>query len=317
MLKFKNNLFCINCGKTNHKYSGCNDPITSYGLICYYNNNNIILIRRKYTLSFIDFLMGKYNIDDITYITILFSRMTRYEIELILKYMDFKKLRDIVELNGNTKYFRTEYENSNIKFTYIYNMRIIENVIYIIDKIFNEEFKKIILNSKNYNNILNNKIFDINICNNTLTNIKKIVTHNKIYEEPEWEIPKGKRKGRENNLATALREFIEETNLQNIEIFKNVIPLDEEIKALNNNKYKFVYYLSKIKDKPDNINFEDDENIILNIDENNKELTREIGGIGLININNIEKYLRYYQIEKKKVIYKSYQIFNNYDNYFY
>lgn len=330
MFRLKNNLFCINCGKTNHKYNNCNDPITSYGLICYYNDK-IVLIRRKYTFAYIDFIMGKYDVNDLKYLTLLFSRMTKNEIKNILNHFDFDKLRDDIGLNNYTRYHKQEYENSKLKFSYIKNLNLIEDIIAIIDIIFNTDFFEILKASNNYN--LKNNDFKIN--KDTLNKIKKIIDTTQIYDEPEWEIPKGKRNDRESNISTAIREFSEESNLNNIIVYKNIIPLEEEFTAINDNKYKHVYYLSKLKNIDlDDININcninennnitiangnnsNNDNIIFPIDINNLEQCKEISRVGLISINNIEEFLRPYQIEKKKVIYKSYQIFNNYNQFFY
>ena len=35
------NLYCVNCGKTNHTYTNCNDPLNSYGILCFYNTENV------------------------------------------------------------------------------------------------------------------------------------------------------------------------------------------------------------------------------------------------------------------------------------
>lgn len=308
MFKFKNNLFCNNCGKNNHKINSCNEPIISYGVICYYQDK-IVLVRRKYTISFINILMGKYNVNNIKELTILFSRLTRNELIDILTLMDFDKLRNKIGLKFITQAHRNEYENSKVKFTYIKDMNIIENVINIIDEIFDENFK----------NIINSNDFIFNLSKETINNIKKNITHKKIYEEPEWEIPKGKRFRRENNINVAIREFTEETDLHNINIFKNVIPLEEENISISNIKYKYIYYIASINNIDDtniDITNTNKDNILININEDNEEQAREIGKVAFININDIENYLRSYQIEKKKVIYKSYQIYNNYTSFF-
>lgn len=343
MFKIKKNLFCHNCGKTNHKFSNCNEPISSYGLICY-NENRIILVRRKFTFAFMDFIMGKYDVNDIIYISLLFSRMTKTELANITSLLDFDNLRNIIGLTKITRAHKQEYENSKIKFTYIKNMGIIDQCILIINKIFNENFNTI-QKSFNHNNHSNNhsneidnhnthnsynnnnydsydhnqqQVFTVN--KDTINKIKKLISNTFIYEEPEWEIPKGKRNDRENNISTAIREFIEETSFENVTVFKNIIPLEEEYTAINNNKYKHIYYLAKLKNYENNDNSNNSfyEDHIIDVDVNaSDEQKKEVSAVGIININNIEKYLRSYQIEKKKVIYKSYQIFNNYKQFFY
>jgi hypothetical protein len=311
MFKIKNNLFCINCGKTNHKYNNCNDPITSYGLICYYGDK-IVLVRRKYTFAYIDFIMGKYDVNNIKYLTLLFSRMTRKEIDNILKKLDFDLLRDSIGLNNYTRYHKQEYENSKLKFAYIKNLHIIEDICYIIDQIFGTEFINILISNNEYK--LKNNEFKVS--KELINKIKKLINTKKIYDEPEWELPKGKRNDKESNINTAIREFVEESNLTNIIVYKNIIPLEEELTAISNNRYKYVYYLSRLKNiSTENINI--DKNIILPVNNENTVQSREISMVGLISIDSIENYLRHYQVEKKKVIYKSYQIFNGSTQFFY
>lgn len=313
MFKLKNNLFCINCGKTNHKYNNCNDPITSYGLICYYENK-IVLIRRKYTFAYMDFIMGKYDINNIKYLVLLFSRMTKKEISNILTDLDFDKLRDSIGLNNYTRYHKQEYESSKVKFAYIKNLHIIEDIVYIIDQIFATEFINVLKSNKEYK--LKNADFEIG--KELVSKIRKLINTKEIYDEPEWEIPKGKRNDRESNISTGIREFVEESNLTNIIVYKNIIPLEEEFIAINNNRYKHVYYLSRLKNiSMDNVINDNNGNILFPIDNENAEQSREIGMVGLISIDSIENYLRPYQVEKKKVIYKSYQIFNGCGQFFY
>ena len=74
------NIYCGNCGKLGHTYRKCKLPITSCGIILYKNNkffeevkdedgdiiNNheryyFLLIRRKDTLGYVEFLRGKYD----------------------------------------------------------------------------------------------------------------------------------------------------------------------------------------------------------------------------------------------------------------
>ena len=71
--------YCNNCGFTGHYYRECKFPIMSYGILLYdntdKNNVKIVMIERKNTISFIEFMRGKYNIDNNEYILKLFDRM--------------------------------------------------------------------------------------------------------------------------------------------------------------------------------------------------------------------------------------------------
>lgn len=321
MFKFKQNLYCFNCGKSNHKFANCNEPIISYGLISYYKDK-IVLVRRKYTFALINFVMGKYSINDVSYLTLLFSRMTRNEIKMILTSMDFDIIRDTIGLDTYTRAHRQEYENSKVKFTYVKNMRLIEEIINNLDVLFGERFINVLSKSVNYE-LNENGPASFSTNKDTISKLRKIILHQSIYDEPEWEIPKGKRNDRETNISAAIREYVEETRIDNVIVFKNIIPLEEEFDAMNNTRYKYIYYIATVK------NINDEQNMIIKKSENSNEdiiipmseeeliKNNEISCVAMVDINNIDDYLRCYQIEKKKVIYKSYQIYNNYKSFFY
>jgi len=58
--------YCNNCGKLGHYYHHCKMPITSIGIIVFRVNpegkKEFLMIRRKDTLGYIDFMRGKYSI---------------------------------------------------------------------------------------------------------------------------------------------------------------------------------------------------------------------------------------------------------------
>jgi ADP-ribose pyrophosphatase YjhB (NUDIX family) len=65
-------VYCNNCGNLGHLYRQCRLPVLSYGVICI-NDGKVLMIRRKDSLSYIEFLRGKYEIDDHVYITKLLN----------------------------------------------------------------------------------------------------------------------------------------------------------------------------------------------------------------------------------------------------
>ena len=56
---------CNNCGKHGHMFHQCKMPITSYGIIVFKpasdNGFQYLMIRRKDSFCYIDFLRGKYS----------------------------------------------------------------------------------------------------------------------------------------------------------------------------------------------------------------------------------------------------------------
>ena len=89
--------YCNNCGNYGHLYRNCRHPILSYGIILYNkeketNQYRIVLVERKDSLSYIEFIRGKYkNPLNYDYIQLLIGRMTEEEKGNLLKY-DFDTL---------------------------------------------------------------------------------------------------------------------------------------------------------------------------------------------------------------------------------
>jgi 8-oxo-dGTP pyrophosphatase MutT (NUDIX family) len=182
------------------------------------NFNNIIqylMIRRKNSLNYVEFMRGKYDINNLDYLIKSFNFITQEEKNQI-KNNTFEKLWSDLwgqEINNNQS---SEYIESRDKFNLLKNGFIIK---------------------KN----------DINI-NISLDILLKESIYN--YFEPEWGFPKGRRNLKEKNIECAKREFEEETliPMELINIL-NMTPMEEIYIASNGLKYKHIYYISQIKDK--------------------------------------------------------------------
>lgn len=91
------NTHCNNCGKPGHLFSNCKMPITSSGVIAFRkpkgggSKYEYLLICRKETLGFIDFMRGKYSLYNKEYIMNMMKQMTNSEKER-LKTLDFDEL---------------------------------------------------------------------------------------------------------------------------------------------------------------------------------------------------------------------------------
>jgi len=110
---------CNNCGTNGHSFNNCKFPITSVGLIAFrYNLEQqleYLLICRKDTIGYIEFMRGKYAINNKLYIKNILSEMTLAERQKLLNN-DFDTLwyqlwGDFV---GNQ--FRSEEKNARDKF---------------------------------------------------------------------------------------------------------------------------------------------------------------------------------------------------------
>lgn len=81
-------ILCNNCENHGHLFYNCKRPITSLGIICFRitpsNNIEYLLIKRKDSLGYVDFLRGKYNENNYFHINNIVKEMTDYEIDKIL-----------------------------------------------------------------------------------------------------------------------------------------------------------------------------------------------------------------------------------------
>ena len=213
MYNNKKNVFCNNCGKIGHLFHQCKVPITSIGVITFRVINGsieILLIRRKDSLAFVDFMRGKYNLDDLDYIVKIVERMTINEHKTILEN-DFKTLWSYLWGASLTNQYKNEEKMSQIKFEKLKNGYTFNNNLITINEI-------------------------INKCKNS-------------YNEPEWGFPKGRRNYQEKDIMCGLREFEEETGYSkdNIIIINNILPLDEIFTSSNYKSYKHKYYIGLFK----------------------------------------------------------------------
>ena len=208
----QNDIYCNNCGKNGHLYHQCKLPITSIGIVVFRINNNIpefLMIRRKDTLGHVDFMRGKYSLNNKEYLLNMLNQMTLYEKELICKNNFDTLWKKVWGGNIISNQYKNEENNSCEKFNALK-----EGVIF------------------------NNKLF-------TLLDLVEESNKQSSWEETEWGFPKGRRNHKESDYDCALREFNEETGyhvklLQNLQ---NVIPYEEIFTGSNYKSYKHKYFI--------------------------------------------------------------------------
>jgi len=204
--------FCNNCGKNGHVFHTCKYPITSIGIIVfrmYENKLRFLMIRRKHSLGFVEFMRGKYPVNNHTYLLNIFNEMSLEEKEMIKK-STFEELWNYLWGEQMGIQYRGE------------------------EKISSEKFKQLkigIESRKSYN----------------LDDILSESTSN--WEETEWGFPKGRRNYQEKDLHCALREFEEETGYLrgDVSLIQNVIPYEEVFTGSNMKSYKHKYFLGYIE----------------------------------------------------------------------
>ena len=208
----ENDKYCNNCGIKGHLYKDCHNPIMSFGHILFRRDNNkILMIQRKDSLCYIEFLRGKYDIFNINYIQILINKFTNEEKENLIKY---------------------EFDNLWKKLWLIDN----EEITYQIKNDYIKGKEKYDKLKKGYLYHKTNEYVDFDYF------LKKSNTN---YISSEWEFPKGRRNNKETNKECAEREFKEETNYNknDYQLISNITPFSEEYLGENRVRYKHIYYI--------------------------------------------------------------------------
>jgi len=262
-------MICNNCYKEGHYYRNCDQPLLSYGLCCFKkidDNIKFLMVKRRNTYTYIEFLRGMYDILDIDYLQKMFTKMSIDEKKKILD-KDFKTLWNDLWLIENNLKNKNEFYKGIIKFN------ILKNGYY------NDKEKKEI-------------------------SLKYLIDNSeKNYKMEEWYFPKGKKEilinEVETDIETSLREFCEETNIDKelIKIHENKI-LEELHLGSNNKYYKTIFYLSEY--------LSDDLNDVINKFKNFKSSFQktEIGNIKWIDISELKNYFRDYEKSKYELIEK-------------
>ena len=291
-------IYCGNCGKRGHVYKKCFYPIMSLGIICFqligtsvtedmfddqmrktpYNfsepldinpfirdNLKFLLIRRKHTLGFIEFVRGNYEMDsfdDLDYLIQNFEIMTKVETEFI-RNNGFDAIWNYLWYEKQaTETHMIEYQVSKEKFEYLTHGFTLDGKVQY--------------------------------------SLKSIVDNlDPKYDEPEWGFPKGRRNLRETDLDCANREFMEETNFSpNSYRMINIRPINELFTGSNHVNYKHTYYLGQYME-PETIPSIDGDNFFQKI---------EISDIQFFTYAEAMEHIRDYQVEKKLVLTKVYNL---------
>lgn len=210
--------YCNNCGKYWHSYKYCKMPITSNGII----NVNIsdkrtyLMIRRKHSLGFVEFMRGRYSINNIHYLMNIIDEMTIHEKQMLCNDTFETLWKTLWGINSNDLRYKPEEKITCEKFNQLKKGIIYNNQLYTLE----------------------------NIINDSKTS----------WNEPEWGFPKGRRNYKENDINCALREYEEETGLKksNIKIISNIAPFDEIFTGSNYKSYKHTYFIGINQDKENN-----------------------------------------------------------------
>jgi 8-oxo-dGTP pyrophosphatase MutT (NUDIX family) len=214
------NINCNNCGKQGHQGYQCKIPITSYGIIAFRTSSEYgiqyLMIRRKNSFGYIDFMRGKYTLNNLEHLQMIFDEMSVEEKNQLKQHTFdtlWRQMWGKSELNESESYSSNGEEMVSCK-----KFEALKTGIPIGP-------------------------------NGELVNIELLANHSTTqWSETEWEFPKGRRNFQEKELICALREFEEETGIPKkcIRIIENIIPFEEMFLGSNHKSYKHKYFLGYI-----------------------------------------------------------------------
>ena len=241
---------------------------------CYYKNKILfMMVSRKFSLGFIEFLRGKYDVSNTRSIINLFEQMYDEEVNMIKTYQ-----YDILLYN----FLNRHNEQPEI----------------VLNRIYEGKYSNEYCEAKIKFNMLSNAKEEDEVPCGLSFYTKHIKPR---WKKPEWGFPKGRREKRtEENLACACREFEEETGFNKSEysVLNKIEPIEERLVGTNGVGYKHIYYLA--------INESDKECVFENYD------SYEIGQIRWFTYDDAMSYIRPYHIEKKRALTRVFLFILNY-----
>ena len=300
----KRDVSCTNCGVLGHAYRNCLAPVNSYGIIAFRVRNpewslpkilcssvqpinglestvaiansgisrasagagiEFLLIRRKDSLRFVEFVRGKYDLNDEIYLKQMLGNMTQAEREF-LRTTTFDALWKRVWGAGQTKNYKNDFENSRQKFEALVSEgAAAEGQLSMLHRLLDETVSQ--------------------------------------WTEPEWGFPKGRRNPRESDISCAMREFGEETGLDETQysVVMNMDPLQETFYGDNGVHYCHKYYLAQI-----------DARQAVDLDLENPHMAREISGIAWLPVEEALAKIRSENVEKREVLLRASGILRSY-----
>jgi 8-oxo-dGTP pyrophosphatase MutT (NUDIX family) len=271
---YGNNQFCTNCGKEGHLYHNCKLPIMSIGVVAFRLRDNKIeylMICRRDTLGFIDFMRGKYSIYNKDYIMNMLKQMTEEE-KTKLKTYSFDELwsgiwgvKNRSHKRTSNQYHMEEY-SSRDKFMLLKSGVFAKNDYYTLETLVEESYQ--------YGS----------------------------WAEPEWGFPKGRRNYQESDYSCAIREFSEETGYKtnNFMVLQNILPFEEIFTGSNYKSYKHKYFVGYF----DSDNRKTAENY-------------EVSKVEWKTYEECLKSIRYYNLEKKRMITNIHVMLKTYKYFFF
>lgn len=225
------------------------------------------MVQRKDSLAYVEFLRGKYDLQNPGYICTLLSNMTQEE-RACLVSKDFETLWNAL-WSPNGYAFVREFTNAKHKF------ELLSKGYYVRGKGTKDKSKMV------------RHIALRSLVETTTTGL----------HETEWGFPKGRRNFFEDDKRCALRELREETgvNLGRIRIIREFKPIEEIFSGTNKMRYKHVYYVARYQ-------CSSDRSAEVLFDPDNKHQAREVKAVRWFTYADAQDKINEMNVERKELL---------------
>lgn len=184
-----------------------------------YHNIKFLMISRKNSVGYVEFIRGRYRPEKIDQVIYLFKQMMQTEIDKITHSLTIEKGFD---------YLWKDFWGTKAESYHLIKDKTVSRANYDMLKVKGVEGPEL--------------------------DLKYIVSTVKAeYDIEEWGFPKGRKKPMETEEECAVREFKEESGYsdEDFRVIKNIEPMVEEFIGTNGIRYRHVYYVAElISDKP-------------------------------------------------------------------
>ena len=323
----KKNYYCSNCNRKGHTFKNCNEPIISNGIIAIYIKNfdiGLIPYLENYIIKNLKIFGNSYNKNtsspNYKKLTPLCnsdsnSSLNKWFEECERKKMDPTNIENTDDINDNIQFLMVQRKHSLGYMEFMrgrYDIENTETLIHLIEQMSPNEIMNITKKDFDY---LWNSLWDLNNIKNKNHHKEYIQSKQKFYQiklnypnifietKPlygfnEWGFPKGRRESYESDLVCAIREFEEETCLEETKytVLEKCKSIRENLTGTNGIHYAHNYFLSIINDNTDNID----------------ETNREIGQTRVLNIMECLNKIRPYHKNKIRIIKHIYMVINDF-----
>lgn len=261
---------CANCGGRGHMYRMCDRPVSSFGVVCFRitpaGSLEYMLVQRKDSLAYVEFIRGKYSLMNCEYIVQMLTNMTQSEQDRLVSCESFDSLWSDFWQSDTKRNFMKEYEQSSHRFATL---------------------------RAGYLARSDNPDSDFSL-HKALEESRRIKTP---YEETEFGFPKGRRNINEPDMNCACREFSEETGISesDIELVQDMEPFEETFWGSNNVRYRHTYFVARYIGNDTSMA----SNQAVETTLSNPVQMREIRALGWFDANGVMSRLRTHYTERR------------------